>query len=444
MHEKILLQNQNPDRPATLEEYRASGGYGSLAQSLRGGSPGDLVAAIRDSGFHGRGGAGFPAGIKWAGVPTDEPGPRYVVANTDEMEPGAFKDRVVVESDPHQVIEGMALAGYAVSARKGFFFVRASYEHVAALMENALEEARWAGFLGENILGSGFSFDIAVHRSAGRYICGESSAQINALQGVRPNPSKGGPHLTEQGLFGQPTLVHNVETLACVPHIVRHGAEWFKSLAASEEAEGTKLYTVSGRVSRPGCYELPNGTSLREIIFQAGGGMAQGRAFKACLPGGGSTSLLDETFLSAAMDYESLKKIGVRMGTGTVVVFDQDTCLVGAVLNLTQFFARESCGWCTPCREGLPYIRELLARIENGLGAPEYVDIIGEMADQMRHSYCAFAPGAAAPIQGLLAHFRDEVEEHLRTGGCPFNASPAGPWQEVWSSPEQERPGGEP
>ena len=443
MHEEILLQNRRPDRPATLEEYRASGGYGPLAQSLREGSPRDLVAAVKDSGLRGRGGAGFPAGIKWSGVPVDKTEPRYVVANTDEMEPGAFKDRVLVESDPHQVIEGITLAGYAVSARKGFFFVRASYEHVAVLMENALEEARRAGFLGENILGSGFSFDIAVHRSAGRYICGESSAQIRSLQGVRPNPSKGGPHLTEQGLFGQPTLLHSVETLACMPHIARHGAEWFKNLAASEEAEGTKLYTVSGRVSRPGCYELPNGTSLRKIIFEAAGGMAQGYEFKACLPGGGSTSLLDQSFLSASMDYDSLKKLGVRMGTGTVVVFDQDTCLVGAVLNLTRFFARESCGWCTPCREGLPYIRELFARIEKGQGAPEYVDMIEEMAGQMRHSYCAFAPGAVAPIQGLLAHFRDEVEEHLRRGGCPFNAPSAGPWQEAWTSYEQERPGGE-
>jgi NADH-quinone oxidoreductase subunit F len=372
----------------------------------------------------------------------DEPEPRYVVANTDEMEPGAFKDRVLVESDPHQVIEGMALAGYAISAHKGFFFVRASYEHVAVLMENALEEARRAGFLGEDILGSGFSFDIEVHRSAGRYICGESSAQINSLQGVRPNPSKGGPHLTERGLFGQPTLLHNVETLACVPHIARNGAEWFRSLAASEDAEGTKLYTASGRVSRPGCFELPNGTSLGEIIFQAAGGMPQGYEFKACLPGGGSTSLLDESFLSAAMDYDSLKKLGYRMGTGTVIVFDQNTCLVGAVLNLTRFFARESCGWCTPCREGLPYIRELLARIENGGADPEYVAIIEEMAGQMRHSYCAFAPGAVAPIQGLLAHFRDEVEEHLRRGGCPFEAHAAGSKPGVWGSPEGDRCGG--
>jgi NADH-quinone oxidoreductase subunit F len=443
MQQGILLQNRRPDRPATLEEYRASGGYGPLAEALRDGSPGDLVAAIKDAGLRGRGGAGFPAGIKWSGVPADQPGPRYVVANTDEMEPGAFKDRVLVESDPHQVIEGITLAGYAVSARKGFFFVRASYEHVAALLENALEEARRAGFLGEDILGSGFSFDITVHRSAGRYICGESSAQINSLQGVRPNPSKGGPHLTEQGLWGRPTLLHNVETLACVPHIARHGADWFKGLAVSEEAEGTKLYTVSGRVTRPGCFELPNGTSLREIIFEAAGGMPRGCEFKACLPGGGSTSLLDESFLSAAMDYQSLKKLGYRMGTGTVVVFDRTTCLVGAVLNLTEFFARESCGWCTPCREGLPYIRELLARIEHGEGEPEYVDIIGEMAGQMRHSYCAFAPGAAAPIQGLLAHFRDEVEEHVRTGGCPFNAPAARSKPGVWGSSEQ-RPGGEP
>jgi NADH-quinone oxidoreductase subunit F len=424
MSELVLLQNRRPDRPATLEEYRGSGGYEALVAAVRDMEPKDLVGLIKEAGLSGRGGAGFPAGVKWSGVPVQGPGPRYVIANADEMEPGAFKDRVLVESDPHQVIEGMVLTGYAISAKKGFFFIRPSYEGIAEMMERELDAARRAGLLGADILGSGFSFDIVVHRSAGRYICGESSAQVNALQGFRPNPSKGGPHLTEKGLWGRPTLLHNVETLACVPHILRRGAGWFKSLAASEQAEGTKLYTVSGKVARPGCFELPNGTSLHDVIFGAAGGMLPGSEFKACQPGGGSTSLLDESFLSASMDFKSMKKLGYRMGTGTIVVFDRKTCLVGAALNLTEFFARESCGWCTPCREGLPYIRELLSRIENGRGKPAYVDMIRETADLLRHSYCGFAPGAAAPVQGLLDRFEHEIREHLDLGECPF-ATPA-------------------
>jgi NADH-quinone oxidoreductase subunit F len=419
MPQPIMLRHQGLGRPATLKEHREDGGYEALAQALRHWSPEEVTAAVRDSGLRGRGGGGFPAGVKWASVPS-EAKPRYILANTDEMEPGAFKDRVLMQSDPHLVIEGALLAGYAISAHKAFFFVRPSYEEVAQALERELEAARQAGLLGENILGSRFSFDIAVHRSGGRYICGESSAQVNAMQGNRPNPKKGGPHLTEQGLWGLPTLVNNVETLALVPHVVRQGAEWFKSQAASPRGDGLKLYSISGKVRRPGCYELPMGTRLGDIIEEAGGGMLPGTEFKACLTGGGSTGFMTKEHFDTPMDFDSLKEIGHRLGTGAVVVFDQDTCLVGATLNLLSFFARESCGWCTPCREGLPYMRELLWRIENGDGRESFLETLKEMAGQLRHAYCGFAPGAALPLLSLLADFEDEITEHLIQKGCPF------------------------
>jgi NADH-quinone oxidoreductase subunit F len=340
------------------------------------------------------------------------------------MEPGTFKDRVLVNIDPHLVIEGIILAGYAASARKGIFFIRPSYEQDAELIERELEAARQAGFLGNNIMGSGFSFEITVHRSGGRYICGEASAQINAIQGNRPNPIKGGPHLSEEGLWHKPTIVNNVETLSCVPHILLRGAEWFRGLARTPDGAGTKLYCVSGCVQQPGCYELPMGTRLSEIIEGSAGGLASGSEFKACLPGGASTAFMDRKFYDIEMDFEPMKEAGQRLGTGAIIVFDQRTCLLAATVNLLEYFARESCGWCTPCREGLPYILELLRRIERGQGREEYIPMIRTMAGYMDKAYCAFAPGAAQPVLGLLDHFEAEVREHISRKKCPFGPGP--------------------
>ncbi len=300
--------------------------------------------------------------------------------------------------------------------------MRPSYEMDAELIERELQVARDAGFLGDHILGGDFSFDMAVHRSAGRYICGEATAQINAVQGQRPHPVKGGPHMTEEGLWKRPTLVNNVETLSCIPHILRNGADWFKGLAKTETGAGTKLYTVSGRIRRPGCYELPIGTRLSEILEDCGGGMPPGTEFKACLPGGASTGFLPRKFYDLELDFDPMKKVGQRLGTGAVVVFDQNTCLVAVTLNLIEFFARESCGFCTPCREGLPFVRDLLRRIEEGEGKEEFIPMLHQMAANMRHAYCAFAPGAAAPLQGLLDFFTDEIREHIARKQCPFKA----------------------
>jgi NADH-quinone oxidoreductase subunit F len=423
MYPQVLFQNRKPDRIATLEEYRQSGGYQGLADVLRNWSYKEVHQILLDAFLLGRGGAAFPAGRKLMTVADDAPFPRYIVCNADEMEPGTFKDRVLIHADPHQLIEGMIIDGYAARAEKGIIFIRPEYESAAKILEREIENAKQAGLLGPNILDSGFAFDIVVHRSGGRYICGEVTAQLNALEGKRPNPKQPPPYPTEKGLWGQPTVLQNVETLACIPHIIRNGPEWFRNLALSESGAGTKLFCVSGKVNRPGCFELPMGIRLSEIIKQHAGGMRDGAEFKACLPGGASTAFMPAEFYDIEMDFEPLRKVGHRLGTGAVMVFDHKTCMVAVTLNLTEFFARESCGWCTPCREGFPYLRDLLWRIEHGQGEEEFVAIIKDMCRHLWNSYCAFAPGGIAPIESLLTYFMDEVQTHIRNKKCPFKGS---------------------
>jgi NADH-quinone oxidoreductase subunit F len=418
---QVLFQNRQPDRIATLQEYCQSGGYAALRDVLSQSEHVDFRNTILDAVLLGRGGAAFPTGRKLMTVPENAPFPRYLVCNADEMEPGTFKDRVMIHADPHMLIEGMILTAYSVLAEKGLIFIRPEYESAARILEREIEVARAAGYLGQNILGSHFSFELTVHRSAGRYICGEVTAQLNALMGRRPNPRQPPPFATQKGLWEKPTVMQNVETLCCVPHIVRNGAAWFKSLAATESGAGTKLFGVSGKVNRPGCYELPMGIPLSEIIEEVAGGMRPESQFKACLPGGASTCFLPAAHYSIAMDFSALRQVGNRLGTGAIMVFDHKTCLVAATLNLTEFFARESCGWCTPCREGFPYLRDLLWRIENGQGEENFIDRIRRMCQHLWHSYCAFAPGGIAPIESLLTHFEDEVMEHIRKKKCPFS-----------------------
>lgn len=417
---QILFQNRRPDRIATLEEYRTSGGYEALAGAVADRDPEAVKQTLIDAVLLGRGGAAFPAGLKVKTVADDAPHPRYVVCNADEMEPGTFKDRVMIHADPHMLIEGLILAGLAISAENGIIFIRPEYEGAARILERETEIARQEGLLGHDIMGSGIHFDIVVHRSGGRYICGEVTSQINALMGNRPNPKQPPPYPTEKGLWDKPTLVQNVETLCCLPHIVRNGADWFKSLALTEEGAGTKLFGVSGKVKRPGCYELPLGIPLSEIIEVHAGGMVEGSRFKACLPGGASTCFLSEEFYHIPMDFESLRNTGHRLGTGAIMVFDHKTCLVAATVNLMEFFARESCGWCTPCREGIPYMLDVLRRIESGRGSTGDIPLLKKMCGQLSHAYCAFAPGAAAPVEGLLDHFEAEVVRHIEEKGCPF------------------------
>ena len=420
-HKQFILNDRKPDQTLTIDEYRETGGYRGLEKAITEYSPGEIKKTVLDSGLRGHGGAGFPTGRKWGFLRDDAPHPRFIVANTDEMEPGTFKDRSLLSVNPHTVIEGMTIAAYANDAAKGYFFVRPSYEDVARKFETALREAREAGFLGKRILGSEHSFDIVVHKSAGRYICGEAKGLIHALEGKRPHPNIEG-HLTDAGIWGHPTVVNNTETLAYVPHIIRNGAEWFRSLGRHEKAPGNKIYTISGRINHPGAYELPFGTPLSEIIEEHAGGLPAGYEYKACLPGGASTRYLSKKYYDVSLDFDSVAQIGpdYRFGTGAIMVFDNKTCLVAATLNLMQFFARESCGWCTPCREGLPYMADLLRRIESGEGEEAFIPILREMCGHMPKAYCAFAPGAASPVIGLLEDFTDEVHEHISQRKCPF------------------------
>ncbi|KAB0665733.1 NADH-quinone oxidoreductase subunit NuoF [Oryzomonas japonica] len=416
----ILFRHNRPDRAVTLDEYRAEGGFQALQKALADLSPDAVQQTVIDSGLRGRGGAGFPTGKKWSFVPRNLPGPRYLICNCDEMEPGTYKDRVLLERNPYLLVEGMALACYALGVERAFIFIRRGYELAAQNLKGAIAQAHKAGFLGSAICGSTFNLELDVHQSAGRYICGEETALMNALEGIRANPRSKPPFPAVKGLWGQPTVVNNVETLSNIPAIVAHGPAWFKALAATPEGAGTKLFCVSGHVQKPLCLELPIGTTLGEIIDTHCGGMRAGSTFKACIPGGASTPYFTRDHRTVPLDFDPVAKAGSRLGTGGVVVFDQTTCMVAATLNLVRFFARESCGWCTPCREGLPFVQHILERIEAGRGEMADMDILREHVHKLNYAFCALAPGAMGPVEGLLRLFEDEVREHITGGKCPL------------------------
>ncbi len=417
---QLLFKNRHLGETVFIDGYRKSDGYEGLAKALKEMSPAEVRETVKASGLRGRGGAGFPTGVKWSFFPSDQPGEKYLVCNCDEMEPGTYKDRVFLETDPHQLVEGMIIAAYAMQIPVGYIFIRYAYARATAALERAIAEAKGAGLLGPNILGSGFAFELHLHGSAGRYICGEETALLNGLEGKRPNPRSKPPFPAVRGLFGKPTTVNNVETLASVPHIITGGADWFKELAATEEGAGTKLFGLSGHLEKTVCLELPIGVSLREVVEEHGGGVWKGRKFKACLPGGASTPYLRAEHLDTPLDFGPLEKLGSRLGTGGVTVFDETTCMVAATLNLTRFFARESCGWCTPCRDGLPYVCWLLEKIEAGQGSLDDIDNLrGQLHNINGRSFCALAMGAMGPVEGLLKLFEEELVDHIKQGKCP-------------------------
>ncbi|HVC20599.1 MAG TPA: NADH-quinone oxidoreductase subunit NuoF [Vicinamibacterales bacterium] len=419
-----LTRNLRSDGQAVdLPAYEAAGGYQALRQALQM-APGAITALITQSTLRGRGGAGFPTGTKWSVVPmgADAPHPKYLVANADEMEPGTFKDRLLLEGDPHQLIEGMVIAARAIEADVGYLFLRWEYTTAAGRLRRALAEAYRAGYLGPHILGSDLSFELHLHVSAGRYMCGEETALLNALEGKRANPRAKPPYPQLSGLWGRPTVVQNVETLCNVPHIVSRGADWFRSLGLTEDG-GTKLYGASGKVRRPGLWELPMGTTIREILEEHAGGMRDGLTFRGLLPGGASTDFLVAAHLDVPMDFTAVQKAGSRMGTGTMIVLDDRTCPVGMVWNLERFFAQESCGWCTPCWSGLAWTEKILGALEAGHGQPGDLDQLAFHTRFMApgHTFCALAPGAAEPLQSALTHFRDDFERHIREKRCPWS-----------------------
>jgi NADH-quinone oxidoreductase subunit F len=422
--ERPLTAHIRPDRaPLDLAAYEAVGGYRALRQALQAMSPADVIATVKESALRGRGGAGFPTGLKWSFVPAGEQAPqrKYLLCNADEMEPGTFKDRLLLESTPHQLIEGILLASYAIGAEQAYIFLRCAYHQAAATLRRSLAEARSAGYIGRNILGSGFDCEIDVHVSGGRYMCGEETGLINALEGRRANPRNKPPFPPVAGFLGQPTIVNNVETLCNVPPIVEHGAAWFKGLSLTSDA-GTKLYGASGRVKRPGLWELPLGTPVREVLEEHAGGMREGYTFRGLLPGGASTDFLVEQHLDLPMDFGSMEKAGSRLGTATMIVLDDRTCPVGATLNLMRFFAHESCGWCTPCRDGLPWVVRTLVAFELGDGREEDLPVLEHHCRALGPglTYCALAPGAVEPLQSALKYFREDFERHIRERRCPW------------------------
>jgi NADH-quinone oxidoreductase subunit F len=422
--EKPLTKNIRPGvEPLNLKEYEKAGGYQAARKALCGMTPQEIIKAIMDSNLRGRGGAGFPTGVKWNMMSKvdDTSHPRYLIANTDEMEPGTFKDRLLLEGDPHQLIEGMMIGAFAVQADIAYIFIRMEYSLSSQRLKRAITEAYNNNYLGRNIMGSGYDLELRLHVSAGRYICGEETGLLNSLEGKRAVPRAKPPYATTVGLWGKPTLINNAETLCSIPHIIKNGAEWFKGLSRSEEG-GTKIYGVSGKVKKPGSWELPMGTTLREIIEEHAGGMQEGVRLRGVIPGGASTDFLVEDHLDMKMDFESLQKAGSRMGTGTMIILDDTTCPVGMVHNFERFFARESCGWCTPCREGLPWIEKILRDMENGHGRSGDIEILQEQTWLLGpgHTFCALAPGAMEPLESALRYFREDFEQHIREKRCPW------------------------
>jgi len=403
------------DQPVLdIASYEKLQGYDALKKAVKELSPQKVQQLVKDANLKGRGGAGFPTGVKWSLVPmSDLSQKRYLVCNADEMEPGTFKDRWLMEYLPHQLVEAMILAGFAVQVQKAYIFLRGEYVVAADRLNQAIKEAKAKGYLGENILGSGWGMELYVHTGAGRYICGEETALINSLEGRRANPRAKPPFPQIAGLWGKPTVVNNVETLANVPHIILNGPEWFRGLSQGKTQDaGTKLYGVSGRAKNPGLWELPMGTTGREVLEVYAGGMQAGLNLRCWLPGGASTDFLLPEHLDLAMDYATIANAGSRMGTGLMMVVDDQQNLLSVLRNLEEFFARESCGWCTPCRDGLPWTVKILRALEKREGQQGDLEVLEQMTRFLGpgKTFCAHAPGAMEPLQSALKYFRSEFE----------------------------------
>lgn len=417
MFEPVLTRNIHRPNSEKIYTYLANGGYEAVRLALTK-SPDELIEMVKRSGLRGRGGAGFPAGVKWGFMPKDPDIPKIVAVNTDEGEPGTFKDREIVERDPHQVIEGVIIASYAVGAKRAYVYIRGEFFLGVKRWIKAIADAYEHGFLGKNILGSGFDLDMSVHRGAGAYICGEETAMLESLEGKAGNPRLKPPYPAQVGLFGYPTLVHNIETLACIPHIILRGPEWFAGIGTAE-SKGPKIFSVSGHVNRPGNYELPLGTTIGEIIYEHAGGIRGGKKLKAVIPGGASTPILTAEHVDVPMAFETLAAVGSQLGTGAMIVMDETTCMVEVARRLTKFFAHESCGRCVPCRLGSRRLYEILERIEGGKGKPADLDLALELSRQIDGlTFCPMGSALVNPARSTIERFRDEYEDHLTYKRC--------------------------
>ncbi len=403
-----------------LDVYLQHDGYKALEKALKEMTPEQIIEEVKKSNLRGRGGAGFPAGAKWSFVPKDTMKPKYIIANADESEPGTCKDRALMEFDPHQLIEGMIIAGRAVNAHQGYIYIRGEYRYVMEILDAAIKEAYARGYLGTNILGTGFRFDLCTHTGAGAYECGEESALMESLEGKRGYPRIRPPFPAIVGLYGCPTVINNAETLCAVPAVTLRGGEWYANLGTPRNG-GTRLFCISGHVNRPGIYELPLGFPLRRMIGEVAGGVRNGKKLKAVIPGGSSCPLLTAEEADLPMDFDSLAKAGSMLGSGGVVVIDEETCMVDVARRIMRFYAHESCGWCIPCREGTIWLRKILDRFHDGGGRSEDIPLIGELAKNMLgRTFCPLGDAAALPTLSIVRKWPHEFEEHL-SGRCPYN-----------------------
>jgi NADH-quinone oxidoreductase subunit F len=420
----VMTDNWDVDRAWTLRSYERHGGYEALPKALRM-QPGAVIDLVKESGLRGRGGAGFPTGMKWGFIPqdADSPGggkPKYLVVNADESEPGTCKDIPLMLASPHTLVEGVIISSYAIGANTAFIYIRGEVLHVVRRLHQAVEEAYRAGYLGKNIKGSGYDLDIIVHAGAGAYICGEETAMLDSLEGRRGQPRLRPPFPAVAGLYACPTVINNVESIASVPSIVRYGVDWFESMG-TEKSRGMTIYSLSGHVTNPGQYEAPLGITLQELLELAGGVRA-GHRLKFWTPGGSSTPLLTEQHLDVPLDYEGVAEAGSMLGTKALQIFDETTCVVRATLRWTEFYKHESCGKCTPCREGTWWLVQTLQRLEDGEGSEADLDLLLDLCDNiLGRSFCALGDGAAAPITSSIEFFRQEYLDHLSNGGCPFD-----------------------
>jgi NADH-quinone oxidoreductase subunit F len=410
----------------TLAGYRRSGGYQALPKAL-GMDPDAVIQMVKDSGLRGRGGAGFPTGVKWGFIPQGDNKPHYLVVNADESEPGTCKDIPLMLAVPQVLIEGAIIAAYAIRANRAFIYVRGEVLHAIRRVHHAVKEAYEAGYLGENILGSGFSLDVTVHAGAGAYECGEETAMLDSLEGRRGQPRLKPPFPAIAGLYACPTVVNNVESIASVPYIVRHGGGAFAALG-TERSTGFGIFSLTGHVTTPGQYEAPLGVTLRELLDLAGGVRA-GHTLKFWTPGGSSTPIFTDEHIDVPLDFEDVGKAGSMLGTRALEIFDETTCVVRATLRWTEFYQHESCGKCTPCREGTYWMVRVLDRLERGQGTEEDLDKLLDICDNIAgRAFCAFGDGAIAPVVSSIKYFRDEFIEHFKRGGCPFDPAATTAW----------------
>ncbi len=417
--ERVLTRNVGKENSQSVEVYEAGGGYQALRKALRM-DPDAIQEEVKRSGLRGRGGAGFPTGLKFSFMPKQSDKPMYLVCNADESEPGTFKDRLLMEHDPHLVLEGCLVSAYAIRASVCFIYIRGEFAYAARVLERAIAEAYARGYAGKNILGSGYSCELVLHRGAGAYICGEETGLLSSLEGNRGYPRLKPPFPAQSGLWGCPTTVNNVETLACVPFIVERGADWFLSIGKPPKNTGPKLYCLSGHVKRPGVYEAPMGLPLVELIYELGGGMLRDdRPLKAVIPGGSSVPVLRADECEVDLDFDSLAAKGTLLGSAGVIVMDSSTCMVKTLERIEHFYAHESCGQCTPCRMGCGWLERILSRIERGEGRPEDLDLLYDVADNIEgKTICALGDAAAWPAKSFVTKFREEFRYHIDHRRC--------------------------